>query len=89
MIFVGTGQPFYLFKGVKMSKPTFRTSPEGFAVKSAVLGVLLAALLTQTQLLAFGSFRIMVAVFVIADVLTYLIMKAGIIKSPDSWGGHK
>ena len=45
----------------------------------------LAALLSQTTLLAFGSFRMMAIVFLIADLLTYLSMKAGIIKSPSGW----
>ena len=72
-----------------MSTRTFRTSAEGFAVTSAIVGVMLAALLAQTKVLAFGSFRIMAAVFVAADLLTYIIMKAGIIKSPDGWGRQK
>lgn len=72
-----------------MSTRAFRMSAEGFAVTSAVMGVLLAGLLAQTKVLAFGSFRMMAAVFVIADVLTYIIMKMGIIKSPDSWGRQK
>lgn len=64
-------------------------SAERFAVTSAVMGVLLAALLAQTKLLAFGSFRMMAAVFVIADVFTYILVKMGILKSPDSWGRQK
>ncbi len=72
-----------------MSTRAFRMSAEGFAVTSAVMGVLLAAFFAQTKLLAFGSFRMMAAVFVIADVFTYILMKRGILKSPDSWGGHK
>lgn len=72
-----------------MNKQAFRMSAEGFAVVSAVMGVLLAALLAQTQVLAFGSFRMMAAVFIIADVFTYVIMKLGLIKSPDSWGRQK
>jgi len=72
-----------------MSNGTFRTSAEGFAISSAVLGVLLAALLSQTKLLAFGSFRMMAIVFLVADLLTYLTMKAGIIKSPSGWGRRK
>lgn len=65
-----------------MSTGTFRTSAEGFAISSAVLGVLLAALLSQTKVLAFTSFKMMVVIFLAADVLTYIVMKMGIIKSP-------
>ena len=72
-----------------MSTGTFRTSAEGFAVTSAIVGVMLAALLAQTNILAFGPFRMMAAVFLIADLLTYIIMKAGIIKSPGGWGRQK
>jgi len=50
---------------------------------------MLAALLAQTKVLAFGSFRMMAVVFVAADLLTYIIMKMGIIKSPDGWGRPK
>lgn len=72
-----------------MATGTFRTSAEAFAITSAIVGVMLAALLAQTEVLAFGSFRMMAVVFVIADVLTYIVMKAGIIKSPDAWGRPK
>ena len=72
-----------------MSTGSFRTSAEGFAVTSAIVGVMLAALLAQTEILAFGSFRMMAAVFVAADVLTYIIMKLGVIKSPGAWGRQK
>ena len=72
-----------------MSTGTFRTSAEGFAITSAIVGVMLAALLAQTRVLAFGSFRMMAAIFVAADLFTYIIMKAGIIKSPADWGRQK
>ena len=72
-----------------MSTGSFRTSAEGFALTSAIVGVMLAALLAQTQVLAFGSFRRMAVVFIIADILTYIIMKMGIIKSPTAWGRQK
>lgn len=72
-----------------MSTGSFRTSAEGFGVTSAIVGVMLAALLAQTEILAFGSFRMMAAVFVVADLLTYIVMKTGIIKSPGGWGQQK
>ena len=78
-----------IFKGARMGTGTFRTTAEGFAITSAIVGVMLAALLAQTNVLAFGSFRMMAAVFVAADMLTYISMKAGIIKPPDAWGRQK
>lgn len=72
-----------------MSSSKFRTSAEGFFVSSAILGVLLAALLAQTRLLAFGSFRMMVIVFLIADIIGYITMKTGLMKSPRDWGKAK
>lgn len=72
-----------------MSTGTFRTSAEGFAIASAVFGVLLAALLAQTRLLAFGSFKMMAIVFLAADLLTYVTMKVGIIETPAGWGRQK
>ncbi len=72
-----------------MSSRTFRKSAEGFALTSAVFGVLLAALLAQTRLMVFGSFKMMAAVFVSADVFVYLLMKSGIINSPGAGGQQK
>lgn len=67
----------------------FRSSAEGFMISSAILGVMLAALLAQTHLLAFASFKQMVIVFLIADVMTYITMKVGLIRSPRDWGKAK
>ncbi len=67
----------------------FRKSAGGFAIYSAILGVLLAALLAQTHVLAFGSFRMMVATFLITDLMMYITMKLGIIRSPAEWGKPK
>jgi len=72
-----------------MSSNTFRSSAEGFFISSAVFGVLLAALLAQTRVLAFGSFRMMVIVFLIADVISYITMKTGLMRSPKDWGKAK
>ena len=72
-----------------MNTRTFRTSAEGFAITSAIVGVMLAALLAQTRVLAFGTFRMMAAVLIIADLMTYITMKAGIIRSPRDWGREK
>jgi hypothetical protein len=45
-------------------------------------GILLAALLTFVPVLAFGSFWRMAAVFVGADVVRYLGIKAGLLALP-------
>lgn len=60
----------------------FRRSVEGFAIYSAIVGILLAALLAQTRVLAFGSFRTMVLIFLSTDLMLYISMKLGIIKLP-------
>jgi hypothetical protein len=72
-----------------MSSSTFRTSAEGFFVSSAIFGVMLAALLAQTRVLAFGSFRMMVFVFLVADVIGYITMKTDLMRSPRDWGKAK
>jgi hypothetical protein len=72
-----------------MSSTKFRTSAEGFLVSSAVLGVMLAALLAQTRVLAFGSFKMMVIVFLVADIISYITMKTGLVRSPEQWGKAK
>ncbi len=64
----------------------FRRSAEGFAIYSAIVGVFLAALLAQTHVLAFGSFRTMLLVFLATDVMVYITMKLGIIKPPNERG---
>ena len=69
-----------------MTMRSFRSSAEGFAISSAVFGVLLAALLAQTKVLAFATFTRMAIILVIADVGVYLMMKAGLIRSPASRG---
>ena len=55
---------------------------EAFTLYSAVIGVALAALLAQTRVLAFGSFRTMVFAFLGADLGVYILMKTGVIKTP-------
>ena len=60
--------------------PFSKRSPEGFAVASAVVGALLAAMLTLIPSLAFGTFWQMAAVFVGADLVVYLAMKLGWLK---------
>ena len=64
----------------------FRRSAGGFAIYSAVVGVLLAALLAQTHVLAFGSFRTMALIFLSTDLMLYIVMKLGLIKAPGERG---
>jgi hypothetical protein len=72
-----------------MTNGGFRTSAEGFFISSAIFGVMLAALLAQTRVLAFGSFKMMIVVFLAADIIGYITMKAGFIRSPRDWGRAK
>jgi hypothetical protein len=39
--------------------------------------------------LAFGSFRMMIIVFLVADVIGYITMKTGLMRSPKDWGKAK
>ena len=55
-------------------------SLESYAIGSAILGVLVAAVLSFIPMLSFGTFWQMAAVFVIADVLLYVAMKTGLMK---------
>ena len=57
-------------------------SPEVFALYSAIVGIALAAVLSQTRILAFGSFQMMLVSFLVADIGLYAMMKLGLIKSP-------
>ena len=72
-----------------MSNRLIGISAERFAVYSAIAGILLAALLAQTGVLAFGSFRMMAAVFVVTDLLVYLSMRVGLIRPPSRWSNAK
>ena len=82
---------FYLFIWKPIREKTFtgdatvilpfsKRSPEGFAVASAVVGVLLAAMLTLVPSLAFGTFWQMAGILIAADLTLYLAMKLGWLK---------
>jgi hypothetical protein len=61
--------------------PPFNSkSPEAFALASAVVGVLMAALLTLVPAVAFGSFWHMTAILLAADLVVYLAIKLGWLK---------
>ncbi|HEX2722089.1 MAG TPA: hypothetical protein VHM24_04170 [Gemmatimonadaceae bacterium] len=59
-------------------------SAEMFTLYSAVAGIALAALLAQTRVFAFASFQVMALCLLAADVCLYVLMKAGIIRTPGS-----
>jgi hypothetical protein len=58
------------------------STAEGITLVGAIISVLIAALLTQVPALRFGSFWLMAAVLVGADVVVYLLMKTRLFKVP-------
>lgn len=65
-----------------MIRALLTRSPEFYAIGNAVIGVSLAALLTRIPAGAFGSFWQMAIVFIIADLIVYIVMKLGWIRMP-------
>ena len=63
-----------------MNSPFSRKSPEAFALVSATVGVLLAAILTLVPFLAFGTFWRMAGILIAADLVVYVAMKLGLLK---------
>ena len=63
-----------------MIPPFISKSPESFALASAAVGVLMAALLTLVPTVAFGTFWQMTAILLGADLVVYLAMKLGWLK---------
>lgn len=55
-------------------------SLESYTIGSAILGVLVAAVLSFIPMLRFGTFWQMAGVFVIADLLVYVAMKTRLLK---------
>ena len=55
-------------------------SLESYAIGSAIVGVLVAAVLSFIPMLSFGTFWQMAAIFGIADLLVYVAMKTGLLK---------
>jgi len=56
-------------------------SPEQYLVVAVVISVAICAVFTQIGFLRFGSFAVMAAVLVASDVVVYLLMKLGVVKS--------
>jgi predicted permease len=65
-----------------LSRSFFSKSPESYAVGSAIVAVLMAAVLTRTPAAAFGTFWQMIAILLGADIVVYVMMKLGWIKLP-------
>ena len=59
-----------------------KPSPEQYLVVAVVISVAICAIFTQIGFLRFGSFGVMAAVLVASDVVIYLLMKLGVVKSP-------
>jgi hypothetical protein len=57
-------------------------SPEQYLVVAVVISVAICVVFTQIGFLRFGSFGVMAAVLVASDVVIYLLMKLGVVKSP-------
>lgn len=57
-------------------------SPESYAVANAIVGVLMAAVLTRIPALAFGTFRQMVVILLSADAVAYVVMKLVSMRTP-------
>ena len=56
-------------------------SAERYLVGAVVVSVVLAAIAVQVPLLSFGSFVAMAGILVLADVVVYVLMKAGLFRS--------
>ncbi len=63
-----------------MIPPFISKSPETYALGSAAVGVLMAALLTFVPAVAFGTFWQMTVILLGADLVVYLAMKLGWLK---------
>jgi hypothetical protein len=57
-------------------------SPELYLVVAIVISIAVCAVFTRIGFLRFGSFGVMAAVLVASDVVIYLLMKLGVVKSP-------
>jgi hypothetical protein len=57
-------------------------SAELYFVLSAVVSVVIAFVATRFRLTAFGSFVHMAAILVSADVMVYVLTRAGLLKVP-------
>ena len=69
---------------------TIRNSTaEGYTLFAVVISVLIAAVLTQVPALRFGSFWLMAGILIGADLIFYLVMKLGVLKTPKGRTGSQ
>lgn len=61
-------------------------SPELYLVVAAAVSIAIAAIVTRVPRLQFGSFIEMSVVLLASDVVIYLLMKIGLMKSPRDRG---
>ena len=57
-------------------------SPELYLVVAATVSIAIAAIFTRVPLLRFGSFTGMSIVLLASDLVIYVLMKTGLMKSP-------
>lgn len=57
-------------------------SPENYILLYGIAGVLTAGVLSLIPRLSFGTFWRMAAVFIVADLVTYIAIKIGLLKWP-------
>ena len=62
-----------------------KASPELFFIISAAVGVLLSGVVSRVPALGF-SFVQFLTIMLSADVVTYVAMKAGVVKTPGGGG---
>ena len=58
------------------------SSPERYLVVAAAVSIAIALIVTRVPLLRFGSFLEMSVVLLASDVVIYVLMKIGLVKSP-------
>lgn len=61
-------------------------SPEAYFVAAAIVSIAIAAFFTWIPLLHFASFIEMAGILVVSDVVIYVLMKIGLMKSPRDRG---
>ena len=61
-------------------------SPELYLLVAAAISIAIAAIFTRVPLLHFGSFVEMSIVLLASDVVIYVLMKIGLMKSPRDRG---
>lgn len=56
-------------------------SPEAYLAVAVIISIAIAAVLAQIPALAFGGFVPMALILIAADIVLYVLMKLGIVKS--------